>query len=142
MARLSYLLDTNIVSEPVAKKPNPGVMRKLEAHGSTVALASVTWQELLFGMMILEPGRRRAQLQDYLFSRVQPYLPVLPFDTEAATWQANERARLRRLGQPPAYADSQIAAIAAINGLVLVTRNLDDFRAFEGLTMENWFSTL
>lgn len=56
MARLSYLLDTNIVSEPVAKKPNPGVMRKLEAHGSTVALASVTWQELLFGMMILEPG--------------------------------------------------------------------------------------
>lgn len=73
---------------------------------------------------------------------MQPYLPVLPFDTEAATWQANERARLRRLGQPPAYADSQIAAIAAINGLVLVTRNLDDFRAFEGLTMENWFSTL
>lgn len=142
MARLSYLLDTNILSEPLAKRPDPGVMQGFEAHASELALASVTWQELLFGMSILEPGRRRAQIQDYLFSRVQPWLPILSFDTQAATWQANERARLRRLGQPPAYADTQIAAIAATNGLILVTRNLSDFRPFEGLVVENWFAAL
>ncbi|EIC20145.1 PIN domain-containing protein [Thiorhodovibrio frisius] len=140
MARLSYLLDTNVLSVPLAKMPNPGVVQNLEAHASKLALASVTWQELLFGMQLLEPGRRRAQIQDYLVSRVQPCLPILPFDTEAATWQATESARLRRLGQPPAYADAQIAAIAATNGLVLVTRNLRDFRAFDGLVLENWFT--
>ncbi|WPL12860.1 hypothetical protein Thiosp_02639 [Thiorhodovibrio litoralis] len=30
MARLSYLLDTNVLSEPLAKTPNPGVVQNLE----------------------------------------------------------------------------------------------------------------
>ena len=37
------------------------------------------------------------------------------------------------------YPDSQIAAIAAVNNWVLVTRNIDDFADFEGLKTQNWF---
>ena len=58
---------------------------------------------------------------------------------EAAHWHATEWSRLVGLGQTPAFADGQIAAVAAVNSLVLVTRNVADFAAFQGLVIENWF---
>ncbi len=39
----------------------------------------------------------------------------------------------------PAYADGEIAAIAAANNLTLVTRNIDDFSEFKNLELDNWF---
>jgi predicted nucleic acid-binding protein len=36
--------------------------------------------------------------------------------------------------------DGQIAAIAHVNGLVLVTTNDKDFVSFKGLAVENWSS--
>ena len=141
MARVIYLLDTNIISEPLAAKPNPGVMEKIRTHGTGLAITSVTWQELLYGMLLLPAGHRREQIKDYLIDRVGPSLPILGFDAAAARWQAEQRARLRSMGQTPAYPDSQIAAIAAVNQCVLVTRNVADFEAYQkaGLVIENWF---
>lgn len=66
-------------------------------------------------------------------------LLVLPYDGEAARWHARERARLERLGLTPAFVDGQIAAVAAVRGLVLVTRNVRQFEAFTDLRIENWF---
>jgi tRNA(fMet)-specific endonuclease VapC len=141
MARVIYLLDTNIISEPLAAKPNPSVMEKIRAHGTDLAITSVTWQELLYGMLLLPAGHRREQIKDYLIDRVGPSLPILGFDAAAARWQAEQRARLRSMGQTPAYPDSQIAAIAAVNQCVLVTRNVADFETYQkaGLVIENWF---
>jgi predicted nucleic acid-binding protein len=51
-----------------------------------------------------------------------------------------QRARLEARGQKPSFADGQIAAIAATQGLVLVTRNTSDFEPFDGLELLNWFS--
>jgi tRNA(fMet)-specific endonuclease VapC len=65
---------------------------------------------------------------------------ILPYDASAAAWHARERARLTRRGKRPAFVDGQIAAIAAVNDLVLVTRNLRDFSGFSGLEIESWFS--
>jgi tRNA(fMet)-specific endonuclease VapC len=141
MARVSYLLDTNILSEPLVARPNSGVMEKIKSHASDLAMTSVTWQELLYGMLLLPAGHRREQIEHYLLHRVSPSLPILSFDAAAARWQAEQRARLRRIGQTPAYPDSQIAAIAAVNQCILVTRNLADFEAYQeaGLMIENWF---
>ena len=141
MARVIYLLDTNIISEPLAAKPNPSVMEKIRAHGTDLAITSVTWQELLYGMLLLPAGHRREQIKDYLLQRVGLSLPILGFDAAAARWQAEQLARLRSMGQTPAYPDSQIAAIAAVNQCVLVTRNVADFEAYQkaGLVIENWF---
>jgi len=141
MARVSYLLDTNIISEPLAGTPNPGVLEGIRIHSNGLAIASVTWQELLYGMLLLPAGRRRAQIENYLLNRVRPSLPILGFDAAAAQWQAEQRARLRGIGQTPAYPDSQIAAIAAVNQCVLVTRNVADFEVYQaaGLSIENWF---
>ena len=65
---------------------------------------------------------------------------VPPYDRRAAEWHAHKRARLVNESCTPPYVDGQIAAIAAVNGLTLVTHNVTDFVAFEGLTVEDWFA--
>ena len=66
-------------------------------------------------------------------------LRILPYDRGAAVWHAEERARLVSQGRTSAFMDGQIAAIAIVNHLILVTRNTQDFADFAGLTVENWF---
>jgi tRNA(fMet)-specific endonuclease VapC len=139
MARVRYLLDTNVLSEPVVARPNPFVLDRIKAKGTSLAISAITWQEVLYGMLLLPAGKRRDQIEDYLFRRIRPALPIIGFEERAARWQAEQRASLRQAGKSPSYADSQIAAIAAVNGLVLVTRNVDDFTDFQGLQIENWF---
>ncbi|MCB2262957.1 MAG: type II toxin-antitoxin system VapC family toxin [Candidatus Thiosymbion ectosymbiont of Robbea hypermnestra] len=139
MARVRYLLDTNILSEPVVAHPNPFVLGRIAAHGASLALSSVTWQELLYGMFLLPVGKRRERIRKYLFGHIRPVLPIIGFEKRAAHWQAEQRAWLRQIGKSPSYPDSQIAAIAAVNDLVLVTRNSEDFTDFQGLRTENWF---
>jgi len=137
---LRYLLDTNIISESFKLNPNPAVAAKLQECGVDSAIASVTWHELLYGLGRLPNSRRKRQLELYLFQTVQPNLPILSYDEQAAEWFANERTRLTALGRPPSYADGQIAAIATTNNLILVTRNVSDYSSFIALTMENWFA--
>lgn len=139
MGWVRYLLDTNILSEPIATRPNPLVIERIEARSMWLAISSVTWQEVLYGVFLLPPGKRRQQIEDYLFRRIRPSLPIIGFGRRAAQWQAEQRARLHQVGRSPSYPDSQIAAIAAVNDLVLVTRNVADFADFQGLQIENWF---
>ena len=61
-------------------------------------------------------------------------------DVAAATWFSQERARLSKQGLMPSYPDGQIAAVAAVNDLILITRNVDDFVEFSGLQISNWFT--
>lgn len=69
-----------------------------------------------------------------------PALPILPYDAAAAEWHADERVRLEKAGTPRPFIDGQVAAIARVNGLVLVTANVKDFRFFDALTVEDWRS--
>jgi tRNA(fMet)-specific endonuclease VapC len=68
-------------------------------------------------------------------------LEILPYDQRAARWHAVERARLHRAGKPRPFVDGQIAAIAAVNDAVLVTRNMADFAPFQDLRIRNWFGS-
>ena len=114
-------------------------MDALVIHRGRLAVASVVWHELHFGVERLPASRRRDYLASYLESVVRPTCEVLPYDAPAARWHARERSRLEAEGRTPSFADGQIAAIAAVNGCVLVTRNVADFSAYEGLAVENWF---
>ncbi|MEH1915554.1 hypothetical protein [Nostoc sp.] len=58
----------------------------------------------------------------------------------ADEWFASERARLVIIGKTSAYPDGQIAAIAKVNGLILVTNNISDYTDFHELQLDNWFS--
>ena len=135
---LAYLLDTNVLSEPARPTPNPGVQQRLVAAEGRIATASLVWHELLFGCYRLVPSRRRAALETYLHDVIAPHVPVLGYDDAAAAWHASERARLTGSGKTPSFVDGQIAAIARVNALVLVTANVKHYQEFEGLTIEDW----
>lgn len=135
---LQYLLDTNVVSEPLQLKPRAGVLRKLRLHNGEIAIASVAWHELHFGMRRLPPSRRRTMVQTYLDEVVSKSISILDYDAAAAEWHAIERARLAALGWTPPFQDGQIAAIAFVNELTLITFNDADFKRFEGLMVASW----
>jgi tRNA(fMet)-specific endonuclease VapC len=135
---LRFLLDTNVLSEPLRHVPNPRLLARLDRHIGTMGMAAPTWHELRFGCERLPRSRRRDQIEDYLATVVQVDFPILPYDEEAAGWHARERARLVARGGTPPLIDGQIAAIASVNDLILVTANASDFAVFEGLRIEDW----
>ena len=134
-----FLLDANIVSEPIRPAPNAQLVARLDAATGELALPSLVWNELKFGVARMPASRRRDYLERYLSTVVEPAMQVLPYDKAAAEWHARERARLEKRGKPPSFVDGQIAAIAVTQSLVLVTRNVRDFDRFEDLELENWF---
>jgi tRNA(fMet)-specific endonuclease VapC len=132
------LLDTSVLSAVIAPKPSRLTLQRLAHKGAQCATASVVWNELTYGCERLEPGKRKSELEAYLRAVILTSFPILPYDQEAATWHAFERARQERTGRPGPYVDGQIAAIAAIHDLILVTANVKDFKRFKGLTVEDW----
>lgn len=135
---LRYLLDTNILSEACKPVPDVQVITKLDECRDSIALAAQTLYELQRGVNLLPEGRRRTHIGNYV-DGIRATLPVLPYDEAAACWQAAEIVRLKHIGITPSFVDMQIAAVAVVNGLVLVTRNVRDFECFEGLRLKNWF---
>ena len=135
-----YLADTNIVSEIMRPHPHAGVQAQWRQQYAQIAISAVTWHELLVGTMRLPASKRRSAFERFLYESLVVTIPILPYDQAAAAWQARERVRLTQLGRKPAYADSQIAAIAATQKLILVTRNTADFAGFSDLRVENWFA--
>jgi tRNA(fMet)-specific endonuclease VapC len=133
-----FLLDTSIVSAPIAKTPNRHVVRTLSRHASQCVTAAPVWHELTYGCRRLPRGRRRTALEAYLEDVVRASLPILPYDEAAAAWHGAERARLEGLGLSVPYVDGQIAAIAQTSGLTLVTANTRDFLRFKDLNVEDW----
>lgn len=135
-----FLLDTNVLAEPLRPVPHRGILAGLRRHSTEMVTAAPVWHEMLFGFHRLPRSKKRTEIGRYLLEVVRATLAILPYDTAAADWHAVERARLARLGRPPAFVDGQIAAIARVNALVLVTANVADFAAFEGLDVEDWRS--
>ena len=133
-----FLLDTNILSEPMRSKPDLRVLNLMQEHRSQLVTASVVWHELLFGCYRLPESTRRMAIERYLFDTVRERLPIFGYDDRAAVWHASERARLSRIGLTPSFVDGQIAAIAKVNSCTLVTANVADFVHFKDLQLENW----
>ena len=135
---LRYLLDTNVVSEPLRPTSSQTVLDRLRQHQAEIAIASVVWHELWYGCSRLPPSTRRTVIETYLKDVVARTIPVLSYDQRAAKWHAEERARLVGIGRTPPFADGQIAAVAVTNGLSLVTFNRADYAAYQDLRLEDW----
>jgi len=135
---MKYLIDTNILSEAVKTIPDKSVMRMLENCQHEIVTAAPVWHELQFGCQRLARSRKREIIASFLNDIIKRTMLILPYDDRAAEWHARERARLSSKGLTPSFVDGQIAAIAVVNGLILVTRNVDDFKQFLKLEIENW----
>ncbi len=139
MGRIKYLLDTNILSEPARQKPNDKVMQRFAEYDGLYVTTAIVWHELQYGCALLPDSKRKTQLQAYLSTLQDSGLIILPYEQAAAEWFACQRSVLKEQGKTAAYADGEIAAIAAVNSLILVTRNTDDFSAYQDLLIDNWF---
>jgi tRNA(fMet)-specific endonuclease VapC len=135
---LKYLLDTNAISDLMRPAPNSIVFERMNLYRSEIATASTVIHELLYGCLRLTESRKRQAFLDYINESVFN-LPVFDYDSKAAQWHARERARLSKIGKTLAFADGQIASIAAANDLILVTNNVADFQYFDNLKIDNWF---
>ena len=131
-----FLLDTNVISEPLRPQPSIAVMRWLEAQDpGSLFLSAVTLGELVAGIRRLASSSRRRALEQWLMDVVAPQFQdrILAFDSDAAWRWGAFVADSEAAGRPRPAVDLQIAAIAAHHDLVLVTRNATDF---EGLGVD------
>ena len=76
---LKYLLDTNVVSEPLRPKPAATILRRLRRHEGETAIASIVWHELQFGCARLPKSHRRTALERYLEEVVLASFPILDY---------------------------------------------------------------
>ena len=128
---MSYLLDTNVVSELRRKLPNPGVVSWfLHRPASTLFLSVLTLGELRKGIEGAPDATRRMALSDWLETELPRFFAGRILNLDAPI--ADRWGRLFTAAGRPAI-DSLLAATAAHHGLSLVTRNARDF---EGLGIE------
>lgn len=123
------VLDTNVISELMKPAPSTVVRAWVSSQSSTsLFTTAVNVAEILYGIERLPQGRRKRQLRELVgdvFSAFDD--KVLAFDHEAARAYASLVDRRSRLGRPVDGFDAQIAAICAVHGATLATRNLKDF---------------
>ena len=134
---MRFLLDTNVVSDALKVRPQPKVLKHLALHEGHLAIASVTWHELRFGIERLPRGRRKSALAEAV-ELWGTTVTILDYDARAAERHACERARLAAAGRTEQLFDGQIAAVAATRTLTLVTANVKHFKVYEGLTVVDW----
>lgn len=131
---MKYLLDTNICSYIVARRPPAAYERFKQEPFQTIGISTITLSELLFG---IEKSVHRERNEIAYRSFLTP-LAILDFDAEAAAHYGQIRAELERRGTLIGPLDLLIAAHARSQNLTLVTNNEREFVRVPGLTVENW----
>lgn len=137
---MKYLLDTNVLSEPLKIQPDANVMELLQQHQNHIVTATIVLHELYYGRYQLPPSQKKKTIKKYIDEVVIANIPMYSYNEDAAKWHARERARLQSIGKTPPFVDGQIAAIAYVNNLMLVTRNISDFDSFLDLQIQSWHS--
>jgi predicted nucleic acid-binding protein len=136
------ILDTNVVSEPLKRAPDAGVLAWLDRQAvGTLHLTAVTVAELRYGVAALPPGRRRDVIARRIDDDVLPLFAgrILDFDLAAADAYGELRARARDAGRAIGDLDAMIGAIALAQGFVVATRDTAPFVAV-GVEVINPFS--
>lgn len=138
---MSFLLDTNVVSEWVKPRPNAGVMRWLAGvDEDSVFLSIVTLAELRHGIERLATGSRRNRLDEWLRNDLVLRFDgrVLPIEEETADAWGRLVARREAQGRPINAMDALLAATALVHSLTLVTRNDSDFASSVKTMVNPW----
>ena len=138
---MSFLLDTNVVSEWVKPRPDPRVVAWLaDVDEDRVFLSVVTLGEIRHGIERLPAGRRRERLDEWLREELPERFEsrVLPIDVAVANAWGRIVAQRERTGRSISTIDAFIAATAEVHGLTLVTRNASDFRSSVKTLVDPW----
>jgi toxin FitB len=127
---VTFLLDTNVLSEPFKPRPDPGVLGWLaETDEDRMYISVVSLAEIRRGIELLELGNRRGRLESWLVEELPLRFErrVLAVDGMIADVWGVFMARARRSGIELGAMDAFLAATVSVHGLTLVTRNSSDF---------------
>jgi toxin FitB len=138
---IRYLLDTNVLSEPTRKTPEPSVLRWLRSVDPAELCVSVlSLGELQKGVSLEPVKRKRAQhltwLEDILKNTEDGNL--LPVDAAVARKWGDMTAVARLEGRTLAIVDALLAATALVHDLTIVTRNTRDFAGIGVRLLNPW----
>ncbi|MFN5991651.1 MAG: type II toxin-antitoxin system VapC family toxin [Dolichospermum sp.] len=129
-----YLLDTNVCARYLNGKSLAIRQRLRSTNIADIAVCSVVKGELFYGAMT-------SNNLEKTLDRQQEFLKLfvsLPFDDDASFIYGRIRAELSAKGIIIGANDLQIAAIAMVNNLILVTHNVREFSRVNGLRFEDW----
>lgn len=138
---MTFLLDTNVVSEWAKPQPDPGVMRWLyEADEDRLFLSVITLAELRFGVERLPPGARRNRLDAWIREELAGRFEgrILAVDEAVAEMWGQVLASSEAQGRRMNLMDCFLAATAKVHRLKLVTRNSEDFSGLEREVLNPW----
>lgn len=138
---MTFLLDTNVVSEWAKPRPDPNVMRWLdEVDEDRVFLSVASFAEIRDGIERLPAGERRARLAAWLADDLPTRFHgrVLGIDRRIAETWGIIVARARRVGVAVDTMDAFLGATAQVHGLTLATRNARDFARVDVSLFNPW----
>jgi predicted nucleic acid-binding protein len=127
---LTYLLDTNVVSQTSKLQPNVAVMNWWKQQDElSLMLSAIVFQELRFGIEMLQPSRKRDRLEEWLEIRLRGEFAgrILPVTVEIAELSGRLIADEKKASHTADAADTLIAATARVHGLQVATLNRKDF---------------
>jgi len=125
---VSYLVDANVLCEATRVRPAARVISWLDRHDASLHVSTLTLAEILKGIHLLAPGRKRRKLDEWVELLIASFAGrIVPFDEDASRTWAAFHAKHQRLGRQLASFDSLIAATALAHGHTLATRNTSDF---------------
>ena len=137
---MSFLLDTNAVSEWVKPRPNPGLIGWMESTDEDrVFISVVTLADLRYGVERLAAGARRRRLEEWLGRELPLRFEgrMLPVDADVAEAWGETVSRSEAMGRPIGAMDAFLAATAEVHQLTLVTRDVSDFKVLKTV-MNPW----
>jgi len=125
---VSYLVDTDVFSEPVKPRPEPQVVAWLREHESELYLSPITIGEIRRGIERLDDGKRKTELRAWLQSLCDCLKGrVLSFNISTAHIWGQMKAGWDKEGVVVPSLDSQLAATAQRHQLTLVAHNTAHF---------------
>lgn len=133
-----YLLDTNVLSELLKKRPSELVLNHVRGVPRGDLYSSVICvMELRSGAVRYPNGAGLwKRIQTEVLSRVS----ILPVDLKEATKAGDLLAELEVAGTPIGIEDILIGATALVHGLTVATRNIRHFSRIEHLQVEDWWN--
>ncbi len=138
---MSWLLDTDVLSQPGKRRGDPRVIAWLEQERERCYTSAVVIAQLAHWVQSKE-GRQRQALQTWLRRLVEAMQGrIHGFNVAVAFVWADQERMLEKAGQRMPVEDSYIAATARRYGLTIVTGNDRDFRR-PGLKVFNPFKEL
>jgi predicted nucleic acid-binding protein len=125
---MSWLVDTDLLSERTRRQPDWNVLRWLEENASEIYTSSHVIGELQAGIEMLAEGARKRALQLWLNRLIEAMEGrILNFNTSVATVWGRQEAEFTEKGCLMPMPDSFIAATARRHNLTIATRNVQDY---------------